>query len=67
MFPTQETATSTETALSQNEHQGPYPIMVQRIADLLRKLQELMKGKKEDSHLLGKAQDLNNGGTGGDM
>ena len=66
MLPTQETATSAETALSQGEHQGPYPTMVQRIADLLRKPQELMKRQKEDSHLLGKVQDLNNGGTGGE-
>ena len=42
MFPTQETVTSAEAALSQGEHQGPYPTMVQRIADLLRKPQELM-------------------------
>ena len=66
MLPTQETATSAETALSQGEHQGPYPTMVQRIADLLHKPQELMKRQKEDSHLLGKVQDLNNGGTGGE-
>ena len=67
MFPTQETATSAETALSQGEHQGPYPTMVKQIADLIRKPQKLMKRQKEDSHLLGKVQDLNNGGTGGDM
>ena len=64
MFPTQETATSAETALSQGGHQGPYPIMIQRITDLLRKPQELMKRQREDSHLLGEVQDLNNGGTG---
>ena len=64
MFPTQETTTSAETALSQGEHQGPCPTMVQRIADLLRKPQELIKRQKEDSYLLGKVQDLNNGGTG---
>ena len=40
--------------------------MVQRIADLLRKLQELMKQQREDSQLLGKVQDLNNVGTGGE-
>ena len=67
MFPTQETATSTETALSQGEHQGPCPTMVQRIADLLRKPQELMKRQKEDSHLLVKVQNLDNGETGGNM
>ena len=47
MFPTQETAKSAETALSQGEHQGPYPTMAQRIADLLRKPQELMKQQKK--------------------
>ena len=40
--------------------------MVQRIAGLLRKPQELMKRQKKDSHLLGKIQDLDNGGTGGE-
>ena len=64
MFPTQET--STDTALSQSEHQDPYPTMVQRIADLLRKSQELMARQRENSHLLGKVRDLNNGGTGGE-
>ena len=66
MFPTQETATSADTALSQGEHQRPYPTMVQRIADLLRKPRELMARQREDSHLLGKVRDLNNGGTGGE-
>ena len=66
MPPTQETATPTDTALSQGEHQGPYPTMVQWIADLFRKPQELMARQREDSHLLGKVQDLNNGGTGGE-
>ena len=64
MFPTQETATSADTALSQVEHRGQNPTMVQRIAGLLRKPQELMKRQREDSHLLGKIQDLDNGGTG---
>ena len=66
MFPTQETATSAETALSQGEHQGRYSIVVQRIADLLRKPQELMKRQKEDPHLFRTVQDLDRGGTGGD-
>ena len=66
MFPTQETATSADTTLSQGEHQGPYPTMVQRIADLLRKPHELMARQREDSHLLGKVRDLNNGGIGGE-
>ena len=66
MLPTQETATSADTALSQGEHQSPYPTMVQRIADLFRKPRELMAWQREDSHLLGKVRDLNNGGTGGE-
>ena len=66
MFPTQETATSADTPLSQGEHQGPYTTMVQRVADLLRKPQELMARQREDSHLLGKVRDLNNGRTGGE-
>ena len=66
MFPTQETAASADTALSQGEHQGPYPTMVQRIADLLRQPRELRARQREDSHLLGKVRDLNNGGTGGE-
>ena len=66
LFPTQETATSADTALSQGEHQGPYPTMVQRIADLLRKPQELLERQREDPHLLRRVQDLNNGGTGGE-
>ena len=66
MFSTQETTTSADTALSQGAHQGPYPTMVQRIADLLRKPQELMARQREDSHLLEKVGDLNNGGTGGE-
>ena len=64
LFPTQGTATSAEAARSQDEHQGPYPTMVQRIASLLHKPQELMKRQKEDSHLLGKIQALDNGETG---
>ena len=48
MFPTQETATSAETALSQGEHQVQCPTIVQRIADLLRKPQEHMKQQRED-------------------
>ena len=43
MLPTQETARSAEIALSQGEHQGPYPTTVQRIADLLHKPQGFMK------------------------
>ena len=66
MFPTQETATSAETALSQGKYQGPYPTRIQRIADLLRKPREFMKRQREDSHLLDKVQDLDNGGTGGE-
>ena len=66
MFPTQETAMSVETALSQGEHQDPYPTMVQRIADLLCKPQELMERQREDSHLLGRIRDLDNRGTGGE-
>ena len=65
LFLTQETVTSAETALSQGEHQGPYPTMVERIVDLLCKPQELMKWQKEDSHSFRKVQDLDNGGTGG--
>ena len=40
--------------------------MVQRIVDLLRKSQELMERLREDSYLLGRVRDLNNGGTGGE-
>ena len=40
--------------------------MVQRIVDLLRKSQELMERQREDSYLLGRVRDLNNGGTGGE-
>ena len=65
MFPAQATTTSADTALSQVEHLGPYPTMVQQIAGLLRKPQEPMKWQREDSHLLGNIQDLDNGGTGG--
>ena len=54
MFPSQETTTSADTALNQGEHQGPYPTIVQRIADLLRKTQELVKRQRGDSHLLKK-------------
>ena len=66
MFPTQVTPTSVHTALSQGKHRGPHPTMSQRIAGLLRKLQELMKQQNEDSYLLGKIQDLDNGVTGGE-
>ena len=45
IFPTQATATSADTSLSQSEHRGPYPTMVQRIAGLLRKPQELMSSR----------------------
>ena len=65
MFPTQETATLAETAFSKAEHQGPYLTTVQRIADLLRKSQELIKRQRGDSHLSRKVQDLDSGGTGG--
>ena len=58
MFPTQETARLAQTALSQGEHQGPYPTTVQLIADLLHKPQELMKRQSGDSHLFRKVQDL---------
>ena len=37
--------------------------MVQRNAGLLRKPQELMKQQRENSHMLGNIQDLDNGGT----
>ena len=60
MFPTQATATSAETALSQGKHRGPYPTIVQRIAGLLRKPKERMKRQREDSHLLRNIQDLDN-------
>ena len=40
--------------------------MIQRIADLLRKPQELLERQREDPHLLGRVQDLNSGGTGGE-
>ena len=66
MFPTQETNTPREIALSQGEHRGSYPTMVQRIAGLLRQPQELLKRQREDSYLLEKIQDLDNGGTGGE-
>ena len=66
MFPTQATATSAGKAFSQGEHRGPYPTMVQRIVGVLRKPQELMNWQREDSHLLGKIQDLDNGRTGGE-
>ena len=67
MFPAQETATSSaETALSQGKYRDPSSTMVQRIAGLLPKTQELRKRQREDSHLLGKIQDLDNGGTGGE-
>ena len=57
---------SAETALSQREHQDPHPTTVQRITDLLRKSQELMKRQTRDLHLFRKIQDLNNRGTGGE-
>ena len=46
--------------------QTPRPIPNHGTTDrgLLRKPQELMKRQREDSHLLGKIQDLDNGGTG---
>ena len=66
MFPTQATATSVDTALSQGEHRGSYPTMVQRMAGLLRKPQELINWLTEDSHLLGKIQDLNSRRAGGE-
>ena len=65
MFPTQDTDTSADTAPSQGEHRGPYPTMVQRVAGLLRRPQQLMKRQREESHLLGKIQYLNNRETGG--
>ena len=55
-----------ETALSQGEHQRPHPTPVQRITDLLRKSQELMKRQTGDLHLFRKIQDLDNRGTGGE-
>ena len=67
MFPTEEATTPAEIALTQDKYQGSYPTMVQQIADLLRKPQGLMKQQEKGSHLLGKVQDLNNGGTGGNM
>ena len=66
MFPNQVTTTSQDTALSQGEHRGLYPTMMQRIAGPLRKPQGFMKRQREDSHLLGKIQDLDNGGTKGE-
>ena len=38
--------------------------MVQRIAGLLHKPQELMNQQREDSQLLGNTQDLDNAGSG---
>ena len=66
MFPTQVTATSADTVLRQGEHRGQYPTMLQRIAGLLRKPHELMKHQREDSDLLGKIEDLDNGETRGE-
>ena len=66
MFPTQVTITSADTALRQGKHRAPYPTIVQRTAGLLRKPQERMKQQREDYHLLGKIQDLDNEGTGGE-
>ena len=66
MFLTQETPTSAETALSQGEHQGPYPTMVQQMWDLRRNPQELMARQREGSHLLERVQDLDNRETGGE-
>ena len=66
MFSTQEMNAPREVALSQGEHRGPYSTMVQRVAGLLRQPQELRKRQREDSHLLGKIEDLDNGGTGGE-
>ena len=65
MFPTQVIATSADTALGQGEHRGPYPTMMQRITDLLCKLQELMDQQSEGSHMLGKIQAFENGVAGG--
>ena len=56
---------SAEIALSQGEHQGLNPTTVQRIADLLRKSQELMKRQRGDSHLFRKVQEPDSGGIGG--
>ena len=59
--------TGTYVTHSIDRHVGrDNPTMVQRIADLLRKPQELMKRQREDSHLSGKVKDLKNGGTGGE-
>ena len=58
MVPTQETARSAETALSQGEHQGPHPTTVRGIADLLHKPQELTKRQRGDYYLFRKVQDL---------
>ena len=59
MFLNQATATSIDTALSQGEHRGPYTTMVQRTAGTY----EAAEG---NSHLLGKIQDLDNGGIKGE-
>ena len=66
MFPTRVIATSVDTTLSQGDHRGSYPTMLQRTADLLRELQELTRQHRGDSHLVGKIQDLDNGRTGGE-
>ena len=55
-----------ETALSQGEHQCPHRTTVQRITDLLRKSQELVKRQTGNLHVFRKLQDLDNGGTGGE-
>ena len=65
-FSTQEINAPREVALSQGKHRGPYPTMVQRVAGLLRQPQELRKRQREDSHLLGNIEDLDNERTGGD-
>ena len=64
-FPTQATAMSTNIVFSQGERRGPYPTMVQRVAGLLRKPQELMKRQREYFHLMENIQDLDSGGIGG--
>ena len=57
MFPTQETARSAETALSQGKHQGPYPTTVQQIADLLHTA-GIYEAAERRLYLFRKVQDL---------
>ena len=47
MFPTRVNAKSADMALSQGKHRCPYPTMLQRIAGLFRKPQELLKQKRK--------------------